>query len=244
MARFFEKLEASGGSRGPQFLSSHPNPGNRVKAVEAEIRTFQRSDYGFETGQFSGARQQIASIPPPRPNNQQRQMPQNAPPPGAPSASGWKELRGQSFSLSYPGNWQVFGDQDSSMMTIAPREGLVQTQGGGAQVGYGAILSYYSPRGRTDLRASTSELVNSLRAANPSMQIASRTQRSVRVGGSSGLITMLGSQSPYGGAETDALLTVARPEGLFYMVFVGPEQNFSQLEGAFQQMINSLRFAN
>jgi len=32
MARFFQKLEASGGSRGPQFLSDHPNPGNRDKA--------------------------------------------------------------------------------------------------------------------------------------------------------------------------------------------------------------------
>ena len=38
MARFFEKLEAEGGQRIPQFLSSHPNPGNRVKAVEEEIR--------------------------------------------------------------------------------------------------------------------------------------------------------------------------------------------------------------
>src|SRR3989442_10142349 len=29
IARFFEKLEASAGSRGPEFLSDHPNPGNR-----------------------------------------------------------------------------------------------------------------------------------------------------------------------------------------------------------------------
>src|ERR1044072_386120 len=38
MARFFEKLEAEGGSRGPEFLSDHPNPGNRMRAIEAEIR--------------------------------------------------------------------------------------------------------------------------------------------------------------------------------------------------------------
>src|SRR5688500_15290985 len=37
MAQFFEKLEAEGGSGAPQFLSSHPNPGNRVKSVQAEI---------------------------------------------------------------------------------------------------------------------------------------------------------------------------------------------------------------
>ncbi|MCB9250978.1 MAG: M48 family metalloprotease [Flavobacteriales bacterium] len=32
-ARFFEKLIASGQSGGPQFLSTHPNPDNRVEAI-------------------------------------------------------------------------------------------------------------------------------------------------------------------------------------------------------------------
>jgi predicted Zn-dependent protease len=34
-ARFFEKLEAQGGASGPQFLSTHPNPENRVEAIFA-----------------------------------------------------------------------------------------------------------------------------------------------------------------------------------------------------------------
>ena len=34
---------------GPQFLSDHPNPGNRVKAVEEEIRYLPRASYA--TGQ-------------------------------------------------------------------------------------------------------------------------------------------------------------------------------------------------
>ncbi|NNJ56588.1 MAG: M48 family metalloprotease [Bacteroidia bacterium] len=32
-AKFFEKLIASGGGSGPQFLSTHPNPDNRVEAI-------------------------------------------------------------------------------------------------------------------------------------------------------------------------------------------------------------------
>ena len=44
MARFFEKLQSEGGPRGPQFLSDHPNPGNRVKAVEDEIRQFPQKN--------------------------------------------------------------------------------------------------------------------------------------------------------------------------------------------------------
>ncbi|MCH2046108.1 MAG: M48 family metalloprotease [Saprospiraceae bacterium] len=33
-AAFFEKLIAQGGSRTPAFLSTHPNPGNRVQAIK------------------------------------------------------------------------------------------------------------------------------------------------------------------------------------------------------------------
>ena len=45
MARFFEKLEAEGGSHTAfeQFLSDHPNPGNRVKAVEEEMQYFPKT---------------------------------------------------------------------------------------------------------------------------------------------------------------------------------------------------------
>ena len=52
MARFFQKLEESGGSRAPEFLSSHPNPGSRVRHVSAEIRTFPAKPYQAGTGRF------------------------------------------------------------------------------------------------------------------------------------------------------------------------------------------------
>jgi hypothetical protein len=38
------------------------------------------------------------------------------------------------------------------------------------------------------------------------------------------------------------LVTVDRPEGLFYMIFIAPEQNFKQLQPAFEQMLRSVRF--
>jgi hypothetical protein len=211
-----------------------------MRAIEAEIRTFTQR-YGFETGQFQKAKQgwRRCRLPPRRANcGAERSCPRRRA-----VERGWQQLRGR-FTVAYPGNWQVYGDQQSSMATIAPREGLVQGSNGSTQVGYGAILSYFSPSGRTDLRNATSQLVSRLRADNPTMQVASRTQKRVRIGRSDGLVTMLESSSPYGGTETDALLTVARPEGLFYMVFIAPERNFGQLEGTFQQMINSLQFAN
>src|SRR6201997_516946 len=52
MARFFNKLNAEGGSRAPQFLSDHPNPDNREKAIEQEIQKMPQRQYGYETGDF------------------------------------------------------------------------------------------------------------------------------------------------------------------------------------------------
>ena len=72
---------------------------------------------------------------------------------------------------------------------------------------------------------------------------SSGQQRKVRVDGQNGLVTMLSSSSPYGGEEVDALLTVQRPEGLFYMVFIAPRENFNQLQSIFDQMVRSIRFA-
>ena len=75
MAQFFQKLEAKGRAenRLTQFLSDHPNPGNRVKAVQDEIRQMPQRSYRAETGQFPAMKQLVSTIPvppPPKPISQ------------------------------------------------------------------------------------------------------------------------------------------------------------------------------
>lgn len=69
MARFFEKLNAEGGQRAPQFLSDHPNPENRQKAIEQEIARLPQQNYGYQTGKFDRMKAVVAKIhePPPKP---------------------------------------------------------------------------------------------------------------------------------------------------------------------------------
>jgi len=69
MARFFEKLNAEGGSRAPQFLSDHPNPENRSKAIEQEAARLPEQTYGYQTGEFRQMKKVVATIhePPPKP---------------------------------------------------------------------------------------------------------------------------------------------------------------------------------
>jgi predicted Zn-dependent protease len=67
MARLFEKLSAQGGQRAFQFMSDHPNPDNRERAIAEEASHLPRRTYGYQTGQFQQMKQVVAGIHEPRP---------------------------------------------------------------------------------------------------------------------------------------------------------------------------------
>lgn len=237
MARFFEKLQAEGGSRTIQFFSSHPDPGNRVKTVEAEIQAMpQQSFNNHGTGSFDQMKARVAKLPKP---NRTIGDAQSAGPPKAPTGD-YRNLETDRFVMAYPGDWQTFGDRNSSAVTLAPREGLVQTQSGGVAIGYGAVVGYYNPQRSRDLEGATRELISQLQQSNPGTRVGQQTRGSID--GNNALLSELTASSPFGGAEVNQLLTVARPEGLFYLVFVAPQSQYSQLSAPLSRMRESLRF--
>jgi hypothetical protein len=61
LADFFEKLEKQGSS-GPQFLSDHPNPGNRRAAILKEIAEWPVKKYRRDSTEFAAVRQDAASV--------------------------------------------------------------------------------------------------------------------------------------------------------------------------------------
>ena len=61
LADFFETLEAEGSS-GPQFLSDHPNPGNRRAAIEKEIREWPDQQYAGDSPEFATVREHAAGV--------------------------------------------------------------------------------------------------------------------------------------------------------------------------------------
>jgi Zn-dependent protease with chaperone function len=235
MAHFFEKLAT--GSQPPQFLSDHPNPGNREKAIQAEVQTLPQRSYGYETKDFPRMKSELAMLPPPP---KAPAIPQ--PQPGASAASGeWKQFQGQMFNVAYPNNWQVLGDPNASEITIAPQDGVV-TRNSNTEIGYGAILSYFVPdNNRSDLRSATDDLIHHLHVDNPRLAATSKG-RATRVGGTPGLLTTLSSSSPLGGDEADLLLTAMRPQGLFYIILIAPQSNAGQLQSTLQKIQDSIRF--
>ena len=234
MAKFFEKL-ASGGQQGPQFLSDHPNPGNRETAIVAEMKTLPARKYGNESGQFARTKKEVAALPPPTKKPQAGGIAPGAgvPPAGKPP-DGWKTFQNSNVTLFYPDTWQAAGEGNDA--TIAPRDGIAQQQ-----VGFGLVMGLFAPQqGRNSLRAATDDLVQKLKSENPKMQ-TSAAAKPVKVSGADALMTMLTEDSPFGGAETDALVTVMRTNGLAYFVFVAPEKDYARVEKTFQQMIDSIR---
>jgi beta-barrel assembly-enhancing protease len=244
MARFFEKLAANG-NQGLQFFSDHPNPDNRERAIEAEIRGLPQREYAYQTGDFARARTSsvfaLAGGIPARGSAPATQV--NGQPAVPPTA--WDVFRGPRFSVSYPREWKPESDGTSSGVRISPADGLIQRANSSPQLASGAVLSYFSPTfGRADLNTATLELISYLHADSPALQLSASPQRNVRLNGAEGMLTWLVNRGPRGGPETDMLLTVIRPQGVFYALCVAPQPDITRLQSIFQQMMGSIRFGD
>ena len=63
LAQFFETLSAeSGSSGGPQFLSDHPNPGNRQEAILREVQNWPPKQYRTSNAAFNQVRQHAKTL--------------------------------------------------------------------------------------------------------------------------------------------------------------------------------------
>ena len=62
LADFFKTLESEGGKTPPQWLSDHPNPGNREQAIEKEIRNWPPQQYASNSESFEKVRQHAMGV--------------------------------------------------------------------------------------------------------------------------------------------------------------------------------------
>jgi hypothetical protein len=248
MARFFEKLEAEAGKSGrlSQFFSDHPNPGNRVKAVQEEIKFLPaKASYNGESGTLPRMKQVVAKLgDPPKPTSNTASAAQGNQDPAASRPNRQlKPMNGSGYSLQHPANWEAFQGEQGGEMTIAPRTALFEGQGGAVSIGYGIIISS-QPRDSRSLNDKTRDLIQSLIKGNAGMATVG-SAKNQQAGGRPALLQQLSSASPYKDSkETDLLLTVDAPSGLFYMIFISPEGDYGNAWPVYEQVIASIRFGN
>ncbi len=240
LARFFEKLQAEGGARVPQFFSDHPNPGNRRQAIEAEVRALPRRDYTLgDAQQFARVQKAVAALPPPpAAPGPAAAIPGQAP--GVPRVKPASRLRTydtSAYSISYPEDWQISANQQNLSAAIAPKEGVVENA-----IGIGILTGIYQPpQTGGNLRQDTDQLVRQLIASNQGMQ--ARSSGDGHVDGQPALIVRLETQSPYVGAgEVDTLIAVERPPGVFYLILIAPQPALQELQATFDAIQRSVRF--
>jgi beta-barrel assembly-enhancing protease len=245
MAHFFEKLQAQSGSgagRAAQFFSDHPNPGNRVQYVTEEVRMMPQRQYVTDPGPGLKRAQQIVAglpAPPPRPKQAGAGQPGGTIEEARP-AGDTRDYRGQFFAISYPQNWQVFEGRNANL-TIASRAGVMQRGDGGADVAYGVMTDLMQTQRAVDLETDTQNLLRTFQQNSSGLKRGSDPERRLQVDGQPALLNILYSQSAYGQREVDAVLTVARPDGLLYFIFVAPESDYPRAQPVFDQMIQSIR---
>jgi beta-barrel assembly-enhancing protease len=245
MAQFFTKLEKEGGARGPQFFSDHPDPGNRAEGVAREVATLPRkTSYRTDSAEFRDIKQRVGGMKPLTAQQiAERQTPAMSATAGDIRPSGsFRTFSHNDFEISYPENWQAFGDQNSSV-TIAPQSGVSQSA-----VAYGVMINTYQPEAaNTSLDQATHDLLASLRQSNPDLREIGHDE-SIRVNGVAGKsVDLIGTsplhdQSGRPEQERDWLVTFMRRDGsLLYMVSIAPDKDFSSLRPTFEQMLRSLK---
>jgi Zn-dependent protease with chaperone function len=243
LADFFEKIQAQGEGSGPQFLSDHPNPGNRRVAIQKEISRWPSRQYSRDSAEFANVRRHAGTA---RAYNSQEiaagaksgqwaaenrktgavfpNAPATAAQGGSASvppvpltevkpSSNFQTVDLGTLRMDCPENWSVIGGQQSSA-TIAPRAGVSE-----GAVAYGVVVRVgRAPAANLDARQLTSETVQSLQSSDANMKQVGDIQP-ITVGGISGGSVELETISPMLGAdgklqrERDWLVALPRGRG-------------------------------
>jgi peptidase M48-like protein len=237
MAQFFEKLEAeTKGKNPPQFLSDHPNPGNRIERVNEEIDKLggPPANARRDTAEFEAIKREVIALPVVKAPG-----PLSVRPPPAPSVN-FVEYRSANYQFRAPENWKKY--EENGSVTFAPDGGISQN----GALGYGLIVSVnqmqVDPNDSSALDNATRSFIQGLAKTNPGLGVARDPSR-VKLNGRQGLSTYLTNDSPAGGVEADWLITILKPEGLVSFLCVAPKDAFPAYEKTFTTILDSVRFA-
>jgi hypothetical protein len=253
MANVFRTIQQEGGSGAPQWLSSHPDPGNRYQYINQEAARLRVAAGTRDTREFQNVRAHLRSMSPApsaedvarnsRGNRNPRNTGESRPVTGnvAPPDTRYQTYdEGDLFRISVPANWREMGDNNT--VTFSP-DGAYGTINGqsvfthGVQVGLSRNESH-------DLQTASEELVQMLRQGNPQLRRQSNFVRGT-IGGRQGLHTTLTNMSEAtGGQEAIDLFTTRLDDGsLFYVVGVAPRQEYGTYGNVFRRVVSSIRFA-
>ena len=252
LGRMFETIQKQSGGGAPQWMSSHPDPGNRSAYIAKEADSLHIASRNTNNAQFQSARSRLASMPPAKsmeeiakhsegrggntgPANTSTGRIGDAVP--RPSTEYRTAQGGRLFEVQVPANWQSLAS--NSEIKFVPPNGYGDYNGEtvfthGAEIGVTRASS-------NNLTDATMALVESFRRGNPDLRTQGST-REIRLAGRAGLAVPMVNRSALGGSERVGLHTTFLRDGsLFHVATIGPENEASAYQSAFSRLVNSVR---
>ncbi|HYH01022.1 MAG TPA: M48 family metallopeptidase [Terriglobales bacterium] len=250
MADFFQKLEQQGGRGGPQLLSSHPNPGNRMQEIQKKVSNWPSKNYQKSSSGFQSAKQHAQTIKTytaqeiaagaksgewARMNQQNGSVPKNLP------ASQTGEAQAGNATLSNVTYQQVrpsgrFTEAQNQLFSISYPDNwrtYNDSNGGGltiapeagvgqSGVAYGVVIGGTQVQSSTSLDQAVQNLVSGLQQSNPGLS-ASGSPQKITVNGVQGRAVDLIGESPVlknGRPERERDWLVALPAGQNQLIYM------------------------
>jgi hypothetical protein len=251
LANVFRTIQSQGGSRSPEWLSSHPDPGNRYNNINREASMLRVSNPIKVTREFSRVQEKLRALPKAPSYSEIEQGYKNGsgtvrnPTSGGrysnsvelPSSRTRVYSSGNWVRLEIPSNWREFSTESS--VQFAPEGGY-----GNEGITHGAMIGIERSNSN-DLAQATEDYVNSLLQGNSYLR--QRTGYSqTTIDGRRAFTTVLSGRSAITGRnETVTVYTTQLRSGeMFYIATVAPEEESYRYNNAFRAVIDSVQLSD
>jgi peptidase M48-like protein len=251
LARMFQTIEQQGGSNGPEWMSSHPNPGNRYQRIADESKRLSVARPArSQSGEFTQIHASLRRMAPARTSEEiarsrrpetAGKYPEDSRMEGTvePPSNRYRTVNlDRRIEFSVPSNWKEF--RDGSSVTFAP-DGAYGNVQGQSVFTHGAIVGLAQASSR-DLARESDRYVSGILDGNAYLSVSGRYQRG-RIDGREALRIRLAGTSPVTNQRevVDVTTTLTPNDELSYIVQVVPANEAGNYRSAFDQMIRSMR---
>jgi hypothetical protein len=249
LGRMFQTIQKQGGAGTPQWMSSHPDPGNRSQYIAKEAAMLQVASRPPEAADFERVKGTFAALPSPKSmaevadggasggGGTAESVGTIGEPVPAPSSQFQRIRGGKLFEAEVPSNWT--GLSSNNAIKFVPQNGYGSVDG---QTAFTHGVQFGVARASSrDLREATRTLLSAFAKGNPELKQAGQPQ-DLRIAQRSALGVPLANRSVLGKTELIGIYTTFLADGsLFYYVTISPEEEASNYDPVFERIGRSLK---